>query len=85
LGIIILRRTNPDAPRPFRTPWVPVVPILAILSCGYLMFELPLMTWLRFFAWLAGGLVIYFAYGINHSELRNSAAANQVPTGASKG
>jgi APA family basic amino acid/polyamine antiporter len=80
LGIIILRRTNPQQPRPFRTPWVPVVPILAILSCAYLMLELPLVTWIRFGIWLAIGLVIYFLYGINHSELRKSAAAERVPT-----
>ena len=86
LGMIILRRTNPDAPRPFRTPWVPVVPILAILSCGYLMFELPLMTWVRFVLWLAAGLVIYFAYGMQHSELRNHATAgDRLPSEASKG
>jgi APA family basic amino acid/polyamine antiporter len=81
LGVIILRRTNPDAPRPFRTPFVPWVPVLAILFCGYLMFELPLMTWVRFVLWLAAGLVIYFAYGMHHSELRNHATAgDRVPS-----
>jgi APA family basic amino acid/polyamine antiporter len=73
LGIIILRRTNPDQPRPFRTPWVPLVPILAIVSCGYLMAELPLVTWIRFGIWLALGLVVYFFYSIRHSELRKPA------------
>jgi APA family basic amino acid/polyamine antiporter len=67
----VLRRTNPDAPRPFRTPFVPLVPILAILSCGYLMAQLPWPTWERFFIWLALGLVVYFAYGYRHSKLRH--------------
>jgi basic amino acid/polyamine antiporter, APA family len=72
VGILVLRRTNPDAPRPFRTPFVPLVPILAILSCGYLMLELPWTTWERFFIWLALGLVFYFAYGYRHSKLRHA-------------
>ena len=73
VGIIILRKTNPDAPRPFRTPFVPIVPLLAAASCGYLMLQLPWETWLRFVLWLALGLVFYFAYGVNHSELRDKA------------
>jgi APA family basic amino acid/polyamine antiporter len=71
VGILVLRRTNPDAHRPFRTPFVPLVPILAILSCGYLMAQLPWPTWERFFIWLALGLVVYFAYGYRHSKLRH--------------
>ncbi len=70
IGILVLRHTNPDAPRPFRAPLVPLVPALAILSCGYLMFQLPWQTWERFFIWLAIGLVVYFAYGYRHSKLR---------------
>jgi APA family basic amino acid/polyamine antiporter len=68
-GIIILRRTDPERHRPFRTPLVPIVPALAILSCAYLMFELPWETWLRFFVWLAIGMVIYLLYGVRHSAL----------------
>jgi APA family basic amino acid/polyamine antiporter len=68
-GIIILRRRDPGRPRPFRTPWVPWVPLLAIVSCGYLMFEQPRITWLRFVIWLAVGLVFYFLYGIRRSKL----------------
>ncbi len=68
-GILILRRTDPDRPRPFRTPLVPWVPIAAILCCGYLMVELPLVTWLRFLVWLAIGLVFYFAYSFWHSRV----------------
>ncbi len=70
IGIIILRRTDPTRPRPFRTPWVPAVPLLAVASCVYLMFELPLVTWVRFIVWLAIGLVFYFVYGFKHSRLR---------------
>lgn len=68
-GIIILRRTDPERPRPFRTPWVPLVPLGAIATCVYLMCELPRMTWIRFFVWMAAGLVIYFLYGARHSRL----------------
>ena len=73
IGIIILRKTNPNAPRPFRTPFVPVVPLLAVVSCGYLMLQLPWETWVRFILWLALGLVFYFAYGVSHSVLRDRA------------
>ena len=69
LGIIILRVKDPDRPRPFRTPWVPVVPIAAVLCCGYLMSELPVMTWFRFFGWMVVGLALYFFYGFGHSRL----------------
>jgi APA family basic amino acid/polyamine antiporter len=72
IGILVLRRTNPHAPRPFRTPLVPAVPLLAIASCGYLMFKLPWPTWERFIIWLALGLVVYFAYGYRHSKLRQA-------------
>ena len=61
---------RPDIPRPFRTPFVPVVPILGILACLYLMFSLPKDTWIRLLAWMALGLVIYFTYGIRKSKLR---------------
>jgi APA family basic amino acid/polyamine antiporter len=70
LGIIILRRVDPNRPRPFRTPFVPLVPLLAVFCCGYLMFELPAVTWWRFVVWLAIGLVLYFLYGYRHSRLR---------------
>ena len=70
IGIIILRRIDPDRHRPFRTPFVPIVPLLSVVCCGYLMMELPRVTWIRFFVWLAIGLVFYFMYGFKHSALR---------------
>ncbi len=69
-GVLVLRYTRPDIPRPFRTPLVPFVPVLGILSCLYLMSGLPRDTWLRLIAWMGLGLVIYFTYGIRHSKLR---------------
>ncbi|MHB8454738.1 MAG: APC family permease [Acidiferrobacterales bacterium] len=68
-GVISLRHTRPDLKRPFRTPWSPVIPVLGILFCAYLMASLPLITWLRFVIWLAVGLVIYFSYSRRHSAL----------------
>lgn len=68
-GVLILRRTDPDAPRSFRTPWTPVVPVLGILTCGYLMVSLGGSTWLRLAIWMAIGLAIYFGYGRKHSRL----------------
>jgi APA family basic amino acid/polyamine antiporter len=68
LGVIVLRRRQPDRSRAFRTPWVPVVPILSIACCLLLMASLPLETWARFVVWLAIGLTIYFAYSKRHSE-----------------
>ena len=69
LGVIILRKTDPDRRRVFRTPFVPLVPILGILMCVYLMIGLPYVTWIRFGVWLAAGLVVYFAYGFRKSRL----------------
>ena len=68
-GVLLLRYKRPELHRPFRTPLVPLVPILGILVCGYLMYGLPPDTWLRLLVWLALGLVIYFAYGRTHSRL----------------
>ncbi len=69
-GVLVLRYTRPDIPRPFRTPLVPLVPLLGIACCLYLMFNLPKDTWIRLLAWMALGLVIYFTYGIRKSKLR---------------
>lgn len=72
LGVLILRKRQPGLHRPFRTPWVPVVPVLGILTCLLMMFSLPATTWLRLAAWLGLGCIIYFLYGKKHSKLRNS-------------
>jgi APA family basic amino acid/polyamine antiporter len=69
IGIIVLRRTDPNRARPFRTPLVPLVPILAIITCGYLMYAQPNITWIRFAVWLVVGLVLYFLYGSRRSRL----------------
>src|ERR1041385_3095210 len=68
-AVLVMRRTNPDANRPFRAPLVPLVPILGILTCLLLMFSLPEENWYRLIIWLAVGLVIYFLYGRRHSVM----------------
>lgn len=75
-AILYLRRVHPELPRPFRCPFVPVVPIAGILCCVFLMIGLPGDTWLRLIVWLAIGLAIYFLYGRWHStlEVRRAAA-----------
>jgi len=71
IGIIVLRYKKPDIERPFRTPFVPLVPILGAGICLVQMYSLPVDTWLRLIIWMAIGFVIYFTYGIHHSHLRN--------------
>ncbi len=70
LGIIVLRRLDPERERPFRTPLVPLVPVLAVVACVGLMLGLPWVTWARFAIWLLVGLVFYYLYGRKHSVLR---------------
>ena len=70
-GIIVLRKTQPNVPRGFKTPWVPLVPILGILSCLAMMVALPGDTWLRLLIWLAVGFAIYFGYSVRNSKLNN--------------
>ncbi|MFI7319192.1 amino acid permease [Streptomyces venezuelae] len=69
LGVILLRRQRPDLPRAFRTPMVPLVPVLSILASLWLMLNLPAETWVRFGVWMVLGVVIYFVYGRSHSRL----------------
>lgn len=69
-GIWVLRRTNPNLPRAFVTPWVPFTPIMGILISGYMMYSLTTATWIRLIVWLIIGLVIYFAYSRNHSRVQ---------------
>jgi len=74
-AVLIMRRTNPDAERPFRCPMVPLVPILGILFCLMLMLSLPAANWLRLVVWLAIGLVIYFSYSRYHSVMASQRLA----------
>jgi len=68
-AVLIMRRTNPEMPRPFRCPLVPLVPLLGIAFCLLLMFSLPVENWLRLIVWLLIGFAIYFSYGRRHSVL----------------
>jgi len=68
-AVLIMRRREPDAPRPFRCPLVPLIPILGIVFCLLLMFSLPVDNWLRLILWLLIGFAVYFAYGRHHSVL----------------
>jgi APA family basic amino acid/polyamine antiporter len=70
IGVIILRVRDPGRRRAFRTPFVPLIPLLGIASCVYLMAGLPWVTWVRFGVWLLIGMAIYFMYGIRRSKLR---------------
>ncbi len=70
IGVIILRRTRPHMPRPYRVPFSPVFPLLGVVFAVYLMKDLPLTTWVRFVLWLAAGMLIYGLYGYRNSRLR---------------
>ena len=74
IGILFLRYKRPELKRPFRTPWVPLIPILGASICLLQMYSLPFDTWLRLIVWMAIGMVIYFTYSIHHSELRKGKA-----------
>jgi APA family basic amino acid/polyamine antiporter len=76
-GVIVLRRVEPDRLRPFRAPWVPLTPIISIVTCLYLMLQLPRLTWIRFGIWLVIGLVIYFLYGKANSRLGKAAESRK--------
>jgi len=71
-AVIVLRRTNPEQARPFRTPWVPFVPILGICFNGYMMYKLGWVNWARLIVWLVIGLFVYFNYGRHHSRLQQN-------------
>ena len=73
VGIIALRKAQPDAPRPFRTPWMPWVPIIGATACSLAMVSLPLATWIRLVVWLAIGMVVYFGYSRRRSIARSAA------------
>lgn len=72
MSVLVLRKSKPDIKRPFRTPWVPLVPILGAAICFLQMASLPLDTWLRLIIWMAIGFCIYFFYGVKHSKIRQS-------------
>ena len=74
-GVLVLRYTRQDLPRPFRVPLFPVLPALGIALCTYLMFSLPLVTWWRFLGWMAIGLLIYFLYSFRSSRLNREGSA----------
>ena len=70
IGVLVLRRTDPDRVRPFRVPALPLVAVTGAAACVYTMFGLPVHAWERFAVWLVVGLAIYFGYGYRHSHLR---------------
>jgi APA family basic amino acid/polyamine antiporter len=76
IAVVILRRTNPDQARPFRTPWVPLFPILGVIANGYMMYQLGWINWARLIVWLIVGLVVYFTYGRKHSRVAVEAASS---------
>ena len=70
ISVMALRRSDPDRARPFRTPWVPFVPIMGILFNGYMMINLGLINWIRLVVWLVIGMVVYFTYSRKHSRVQ---------------
>jgi APA family basic amino acid/polyamine antiporter len=70
ISVMVLRYTHPKQPRPFRTPWVPLVPILGVISNGYMMYKLGWVNWARLVIWLVIGLVVYFTYSVKHSRVQ---------------
>ncbi len=77
-GVIVLRRLRPELPRPFRVPFMPVIPILAMAACLGLMAFLPFVTWIRFVVWTVVGIAVYFGYGIKHSRLEQATMKSEV-------
>lgn len=91
VGVIILRKTQPNIERPFRVPWVPYLPAISVVFSVYLMLNLPVVTWIRFVAWIIIGVVVYYFYGFRHSNLATPAEVrdkgvleNPVPSKARK-
>ncbi len=77
IGVLVLRRTQPDLRRAFTTPWVPFVPIAAALLCLFVMGFLTIGTWLRFLVWMGIGIIVYFAYSRSHSRLGRDLATRE--------
>ncbi len=82
ISIVVLRHTDPEKARPFRTPWVPLIPILGVLFNGYMMIKLGRLNWIRLFVWLAIGLVVYFTYGQKHSRVQLRELPGELDPGA---
>jgi APA family basic amino acid/polyamine antiporter len=80
IAVLILRRTRPDLRRGFRTPWVPLVPVLSVLGCLFIMINLPVETWVRFLVWMLIGFVVYFLYSRWHSHMHRAEKA-KAPAG----
>jgi APA family basic amino acid/polyamine antiporter len=80
IGVIVLRYTRPNHPRPFRLPFMPIVPLLGTMACLGLMWQLPQLTWLRFGVWTIIGVIVYLGYGLKHSRL--SVEAMNSPSGS---
>ncbi|NTW48169.1 MAG: amino acid permease [Chlorobiales bacterium] len=80
IGVIVMRKTHPDAPRAFKTPLVPLVPILGIIICFAMMAALPLDTWIRLIVWLVIGFFVYFGYSIKHANYLVKESATKKPT-----
>jgi APA family basic amino acid/polyamine antiporter len=85
LGVWVMRVKQPDVPRPFRTPWVPVVPICGMIVSLALMLSLDRPAWIGFGSWLIAGLAIYFGYSRRHSAVRRALAAGAARSGAAAG
>jgi basic amino acid/polyamine antiporter, APA family len=85
IGVVVMRRTRPDLERPFRTPLVPIVPILSVLACVWLMLNLEGATWLRFVVWMVVGFVVYFGYSRTHSRLATKDANPRARAGTTPG
>ncbi|MGO9123887.1 MAG: amino acid permease [Terriglobales bacterium] len=77
IAVMVLRHTNPNQARPFRTPWVPLIPIFGVISNGYMMYKLGWMNWARLIIWLVIGLVVYFTYSVNHSNVQTLEAGKR--------
>ena len=79
IAVMALRHTNPGQPRPFRTPWVPFVPVMGILFNGYMMYKLGWINWARLIIWLIIGLVVYFTYSRKHSRVQAALEGRKIP------
>jgi basic amino acid/polyamine antiporter, APA family len=81
IAIMILRKTDPERSRPFRTPWVPLVPLMGILFNGYMMVRLGWLNWARLIIWLAVGMIVYFTYSVKHSKVRQALRSEETVGG----